>query len=202
MPARASGGRVWADRPWSGPGLQSRPPRGQRVKQQAPWGWAWAWLILSQGGGAEGEAGLSKFRRQSGKGTPDCPWAEARRVQGGGPGESSWMSGHHMAMGGPPDCHSQSVALLSFLLFWDKMTQGMRFPGTLVPRKSLGQGASGNVALEVEECPPGEAVPLCSVWSRKPGTEVVGDGDHSGRGGQPEAETQAFLQGSPWGAGP
>lgn len=151
-------------------------------------GWAWGWLILSQGGGAEGEAGLSKFRRQSGKGTPDCPWAEARRVQGGGPGESSWMSGHHMAMGGPPDCHSQSVALLSFLLFWDKMTQDMRFPGTLVPRKSLGQGASGNMALEVEECP-GEAVPLCSVWSRKPGTEVRGDGDHLGRGGQPEADS-------------
>lgn len=64
-----------------------------------PWGWAWGWLMLSQGGGAEGEVGLSKFRLQSGKGTPDCPWAEVRRVQGGGPGESSWMSGHHVAMG-------------------------------------------------------------------------------------------------------
>ena len=143
------------------------------MKQQAPWGWAWGWLMLSQGGEAEGEAGHSKFRRQSGKGTPDCPWAEVGRVQGGGPGESSWMSGHRVAMGGPPDCHNQSVALLSFLLFWDKMTQAMRFPGTLVPRKSLGRGPSGNLDLEVQEYP-GEAVPtvFCVVmkaWHRGQG---------------------------------
>lgn len=151
--------------------------------------------------GLRGKRDFPSLDASLGKWTPDCPWAEVRRVQGGGPGESSWMSGHHMAMGGPPDCHSQNVALLSFLLFWDKMTQDMRFPGTLVPRKSLSRGASGNVALEMEECL-GEAVPLCSVWSQKPGTEGGVNGDHSGRGGQPETETQAFLQGSPWGAGP
>lgn len=129
--------------------------------------------MLSQGGGAEGEAGLSKFRHQSGNGTPDCPWAEVRRVQEGGLGESSWTSGYRVAMGGPLDCHNQSVALLSFLLFWDKMTQAMRFPGTLVPRKSLGRGPSGNLALEVQECA-GEAVPtvFCVVmkaWPRGQG---------------------------------